>query len=116
MKAAEDLKEKVAAERRSKLLLEVKIRKEMAEAMFRQLLETEEAWRQVPLQPALRLKGSMCVNAHMWMCVHTGVYSGHFYLCYLEKTGLHNFKTSEGKGRKNIKLVQISLFPFSVKK
>ncbi|XP_068044503.1 kinesin-like protein KIF20A isoform X2 [Anomalospiza imberbis] len=44
LKAAEDLKEKVAAERRSKLLLEVKIRKEMAEAMFRQLLETEEAW------------------------------------------------------------------------
>uniref|UniRef100_A0A674G7Y2 Kinesin-like protein KIF20A n=1 Tax=Taeniopygia guttata TaxID=59729 RepID=A0A674G7Y2_TAEGU len=44
LKAAEDLKEKLAAERRSKLLLEVKIRKEMAEAMFRQLLETEEAW------------------------------------------------------------------------
>ncbi|KAL9869472.1 kinesin-like protein KIF20A isoform 2-T2 [Geothlypis trichas] len=44
LKAAEDLKEKVAAERRSKLLLEVKIRKEMAEAMFQQLLETEEAW------------------------------------------------------------------------
>ncbi|XP_058687119.1 kinesin-like protein KIF20A [Poecile atricapillus] len=44
LKAAEDLKEKVVAERQSKLLLEVKIRKEMAEAMFRQLLETEEAW------------------------------------------------------------------------
>ncbi|NWZ74717.1 KI20A protein, partial [Poecile atricapillus] len=57
LKAAEDLKEKVVAERQSKLLLEVKIRKEMAEAMFRQLLETEEAWRQVILQPALRLKG-----------------------------------------------------------
>ncbi|XP_066187277.1 kinesin-like protein KIF20A [Sylvia atricapilla] len=44
LKAAEDLKEKLVAERQSKLLLEVKIRKEMAEAMFRQLLETEEAW------------------------------------------------------------------------
>ncbi|KAM7071355.1 kinesin-like protein KIF20A [Acridotheres tristis] len=44
LKAAEDLKEKVAAERQSKLFLEVKIRKEMAEAMFQQLLETEEAW------------------------------------------------------------------------
>ncbi|NWU40507.1 KI20A protein, partial [Hylia prasina] len=44
LKAAEDLKEKFVAERQSKLLLEVKIRKEMAEAMFRQLLETEEAW------------------------------------------------------------------------
>ncbi|NXQ44975.1 KI20A protein, partial [Catharus fuscescens] len=44
LKAAEDLKEKVAAERQSKLFLEVKIRKEMAEAMFQQLLETEETW------------------------------------------------------------------------
>lgn len=57
MKAAENLKEKLVVERQSKLLLEVKIRKEMAEAMFRQLLETEEAWRQVILQSALRLKG-----------------------------------------------------------
>ncbi|NXA70745.1 KI20A protein, partial [Mohoua ochrocephala] len=57
LKAAENLKERLVAERQSKLLLEVKIRKEMAEAMFRQLLETEEAWRQVILQPALRLKG-----------------------------------------------------------
>ncbi|XP_030339307.1 kinesin-like protein KIF20A [Strigops habroptila] len=44
LKTTEDLKEKLAAERQSKLLLEVKIRREMAEAMFRQLLETEEAW------------------------------------------------------------------------
>ncbi|XP_074429724.1 kinesin-like protein KIF20A isoform X2 [Larus michahellis] len=44
LKTAENLKEKLVAERQSKLLLEAKIRKEMAEAMFRQLLETEEAW------------------------------------------------------------------------
>nr|XP_009480878.1 PREDICTED: kinesin-like protein KIF20A [Pelecanus crispus] len=44
LKTAENLKEKLVAERQSKLLLEVKIRREMAEAMFRQLLETEEAW------------------------------------------------------------------------
>ncbi|KAM9024211.1 kinesin-like protein KIF20A [Ara ararauna] len=44
LKATEDLKEKLVAERQSKLLLEVKIRREMAEAMFRQLLETEETW------------------------------------------------------------------------
>ncbi|XP_064298768.1 kinesin-like protein KIF20A isoform X2 [Phalacrocorax carbo] len=44
LKTTENLKEKLVAERQSKLLLEVKIRKEMAEAMFRQLLETEEAW------------------------------------------------------------------------
>ncbi|NXA54082.1 KI20A protein, partial [Nothocercus julius] len=44
LKTTESLKEKLVAERRSKLLLEVTIRREMAEAMFRQLLETEEAW------------------------------------------------------------------------
>ncbi|XP_010152080.1 PREDICTED: kinesin-like protein KIF20A [Eurypyga helias] len=44
LKTTETLKEKLVAERQSKLLLEVKIRREMAEAMFRQLLETEEAW------------------------------------------------------------------------
>ncbi|NXU52159.1 KI20A protein, partial [Turnix velox] len=44
LKTAENLKEKLVAERQSKLLLEVKIRKEMAEAMFQQLLETQEAW------------------------------------------------------------------------
>ncbi|OXB66743.1 hypothetical protein ASZ78_005718 [Callipepla squamata] len=50
LRTAENLKEKLVAERQSKLLLEVNIRREMAEAMFRQLLETEEAWRQVILQ------------------------------------------------------------------
>lgn len=70
MKAAEDLKEKLVAERQSKLLLEVKIRKEMAEAMFRQLLETEEAWRQVILQSALRLK-----EFHVYTCIHMDVYT-----------------------------------------
>nr|XP_009915425.1 PREDICTED: kinesin-like protein KIF20A [Haliaeetus albicilla] len=44
LKTTENLKEKLVAEKQSKLLLEVKIRREMAEAMFRQLLETEEAW------------------------------------------------------------------------
>ncbi|XP_013810107.2 kinesin-like protein KIF20A [Apteryx mantelli] len=44
LKTTENLREKLVVERQSKLLLEVKIRREMAEAMFRQLLETEEAW------------------------------------------------------------------------
>ncbi|XP_051466831.1 kinesin-like protein KIF20A [Apus apus] len=44
LKTTENLKQRLVAERQSKLFLEVKIRKEMAEAMFRQLLETEEAW------------------------------------------------------------------------
>ncbi|KAL8182118.1 UNVERIFIED_CONTAM: hypothetical protein K2H54_044386 [Gekko kuhli] len=45
LKTTELLKEKLISERQSKLLLEVQIRKEMAEAMFQQLLETEESWR-----------------------------------------------------------------------
>ncbi|XP_077208494.1 kinesin-like protein KIF20A [Paroedura picta] len=45
LKTTELLKEKLISERQSKLILEVQIRKEMAEAMFQQLLETEESWR-----------------------------------------------------------------------
>ncbi|XP_039377264.1 kinesin-like protein KIF20A isoform X2 [Mauremys reevesii] len=44
LKTTENLKKTLVAERQSKLLLEVQIRKEMAEAMFQQLLETEETW------------------------------------------------------------------------
>ncbi|XP_061455003.1 kinesin-like protein KIF20A isoform X3 [Rhineura floridana] len=44
LKTTEILKGKLIAERQGKLLLEVQIRKEMAEAMFQQLMETEEAW------------------------------------------------------------------------
>nr|XP_034981094.1 kinesin-like protein KIF20A [Zootoca vivipara] len=44
LKMTEILKSKLIAERQGKLLLEVQIRKEMAEAMFQQLMETEEAW------------------------------------------------------------------------
>ncbi|XP_026544660.1 kinesin-like protein KIF20A [Notechis scutatus] len=44
LKTTEMLKSKLIAEKQSKLLLEVEIRKEMAKAMFQQLMETEEAW------------------------------------------------------------------------
>ncbi|XP_065255706.1 kinesin-like protein KIF20A [Emys orbicularis] len=44
LKTTENLKKMLVAERQSKLLLEVQLRKEMAEAMFQQLLETEETW------------------------------------------------------------------------
>ncbi|XP_060631322.2 kinesin-like protein KIF20A [Anolis sagrei] len=44
LKTTEILKDKLIAERQSKLQLEVQIRKEMAEAMFQQLMETEKAW------------------------------------------------------------------------
>ncbi|XP_019354211.1 kinesin-like protein KIF20A isoform X2 [Alligator mississippiensis] len=44
LKTTENLKERLVMEKQSKLLLEVQIRKEMAEAMFQQLLETEQTW------------------------------------------------------------------------
>ncbi|XP_033011133.1 kinesin-like protein KIF20A [Lacerta agilis] len=44
LKMTEILKSKLIAERQGKLLLEVQIRKEMAKAMFQQLMETEESW------------------------------------------------------------------------
>ncbi|KAM6453773.1 kinesin-like protein KIF20A isoform 7-T8 [Liasis olivaceus] len=44
LKTTEMLKDRLIAERQGKLLLEVQIRKEMAKAMFQQLMETEEAW------------------------------------------------------------------------
>jgi len=75
LKTTENLKEKLVAERQSKLLLEVKIRREMAEAMFRQLLETEEAWRQVILQSSSRLKGFHINNCiYLYMYIHLSMY------------------------------------------
>lgn len=100
MKAAEDLKEKVAAERRSKLLLEVKIRKEMAEAMFQQLLETEEAWRQVPLQPALRLKGfHVCKCTHVDVCTYRCIFRT-FLLVLFREDRTAQFQNLRRKGKK----------------
>ncbi|XP_067836181.1 kinesin-like protein KIF20A [Heptranchias perlo] len=40
----ENLKQKLIAERQHKLVLEIRVRKEMGEAMFHQLLRTEEVW------------------------------------------------------------------------
>lgn len=96
------------AERQSKLLLEVKIRREMAEAMFRQLLETEEAWRQVILQSS-RLKGfhiHKCIHLYIYtyVSVYICMYMQDVYSCYLEKLGLDSFKASDEKGRRNIKI------------
>lgn len=106
MKTTENLKEKLVAERQSKLLLEVKIRREMAEAMFRQLLETEEAWRQVTLQSSLRLKGFhiyKCIHLYIHICmyIHIYVYARHAYSRYLEK---FIFKASDEKGRRSINI------------
>ncbi|GCB65247.1 hypothetical protein scyTo_0004743, partial [Scyliorhinus torazame] len=40
----ENLKQKLVAERQHKMVLEIRVRKEMGEAMFHQLLRTEEVW------------------------------------------------------------------------
>ncbi|NXC96166.1 KI20A protein, partial [Certhia familiaris] len=90
LKAAEELKEKVVAERQSKLLLEVKIRKEMAEAMFRQLLETEEAWRQVILHNRLEdMKDSYEEKLESKFEMYKEAIKKHAYMCAMEQIEDH---------------------------
>ncbi|NXH34233.1 KI20A protein, partial [Myiagra hebetior] len=90
LKAAESLKEKLVAERQSKLLLEVKIRKEMAEAMFRQLLETEEAWRQVILHNRLEdMKDSYEEKLESKFEMYKEAIKKHAYMCAMEQIEDH---------------------------
>ncbi|NWV89781.1 KI20A protein, partial [Machaerirhynchus nigripectus] len=90
LKAAENLKEKLVAERQSKLLLEVKIRKEMAEAMFRQLLETEEAWRQVILHNRLEdMKDSFEEKLESKFEMYKEAIKKHAYMCAMEQIEDH---------------------------
>lgn len=111
MKTTENLREKLVAERQSKLLLEVKIRREMAAAMFRQLLETEEAWRQVTLV--------FCKGFHICKCIILPIHrlhAGHAPML-LREVRAGEFKASDEKGKRSIKkLVQLYLFPCTVKK
>ncbi|KAM4705475.1 kinesin-like protein KIF20A [Rhinophrynus dorsalis] len=44
LKKIEDLREKLIAERQSKLVLEMQVRKEIAEAMYQQMVDLEESW------------------------------------------------------------------------
>ncbi|NXO16459.1 KI20A protein, partial [Oriolus oriolus] len=90
LKAAENLKEKLVAERQSKLLLEVKIRKEMAEAMFQQLLETEEAWRQVILHNRLEdMKDSYEEKLESKFEMYKEAIKKHAYMCAMEQIEDH---------------------------
>nr|XP_033790550.1 kinesin-like protein KIF20A isoform X2 [Geotrypetes seraphini] len=47
LKEIENLRKKLSAERQSKLVQELQIRKEMGEAMFQQMLELEETWSKI---------------------------------------------------------------------
>ncbi|NWW77292.1 KI20A protein, partial [Climacteris rufus] len=90
LKTAENLKEKLFAERQNKLLLEVKIRKEMAEAMFRQLLETEEAWRQVTLHNRLEdMKDSYEEKLESKFEMYKEAIKKHAYMCAMEQIEDH---------------------------
>ncbi|KFQ51511.1 Kinesin-like KIF20A, partial [Pelecanus crispus] len=90
LKTAENLKEKLVAERQSKLLLEVKIRREMAEAMFRQLLETEEAWRQVILHNRLEdMKDSYEEKLESKFEMYKEAIKKHAYVCAMEQIEDH---------------------------
>ncbi|NXL32784.1 KI20A protein, partial [Glaucidium brasilianum] len=90
LKTTENLKEKLVAERQSKLLLEVKIRREMAEAMFRQLLETEEAWRQVILYNRLEdMKDSYEEKLESKFEMYKEAIKKHAYVCAMEQIEDH---------------------------
>ncbi|NXE10864.1 KI20A protein, partial [Lophotis ruficrista] len=90
LKTTENLKEKLVAERQSKLLLEVKIRSEMAEAMFRQLLETEEAWRQVILHNRLEdMKDSYEEKLESKFEMYKEAIKKHAYACAMEQIEEH---------------------------
>ncbi|NWU81178.1 KI20A protein, partial [Onychorhynchus coronatus] len=90
LKTTENLKEKLVAERQSKLLLEVKIRKEMAEAMFRQLLETEEAWRQVVFHNRLEdMKDSYEEKLESKFEMYKEAIKKHAYMCAMEQIEDH---------------------------
>ncbi|NXK38171.1 KI20A protein, partial [Piprites chloris] len=90
LKTTETLKEKLVAERQSKLLLEVKIRKEMAEAMFRQLLETEEAWRQVVFHNRLEdMKDSYEEKLESKFEMYKEAIKKHAYMCAMEQIEDH---------------------------
>ncbi|KFQ02458.1 KI20A protein, partial [Haliaeetus albicilla] len=90
LKTTENLKEKLVAEKQSKLLLEVKIRREMAEAMFRQLLETEEAWRQVILHNRLEdMKDSYEEKLESKFEMYKEAIKKHAYVCAMEQIEDH---------------------------
>ncbi|KFP54753.1 Kinesin-like KIF20A, partial [Cathartes aura] len=90
LKTTENLKEKLVAERQSKLLLEVKIRREMAEEMFRQLLETEEAWRQVILHNRLEdMKDSYEEKLESKFEMYKEAIKKHAYVCAMEQIEDH---------------------------
>ncbi|NWH66354.1 KI20A protein, partial [Geococcyx californianus] len=90
LKTTENLKEKLVAERRSKLLLEVTIRREMAEAMFQQLLETEEAWRQVILHNRLEdMKDSYEEKLESKFEMYKEAIKKHAYMCAMEQIEDH---------------------------
>ncbi|NXW21142.1 KI20A protein, partial [Circaetus pectoralis] len=84
LKTTENLKEKLVAEKQSKLLLEVKIRREMAEAMFRQLLETEEAWNRLE-----DMKDSYEEKLESKFEMYKEAIKKHAYVCAMEQIEDH---------------------------
>ncbi|KFP35958.1 Kinesin-like KIF20A, partial [Chlamydotis macqueenii] len=95
LKTTENLKEKLVAERQSKLLLEVKIRSEMAEAMFRQLLETEEAWRQVIFNRLEDMKDSYEEKLESKFEMYKEAIKKHAYACAMEQIEEHYVPVEE---------------------
>ncbi|KFP06148.1 Kinesin-like KIF20A, partial [Calypte anna] len=94
LKTTENLKKQLDAERQSKLLLEVKIRREMAEAMYRQLLETEEAWRQA-INRLEDLKDSYEEKLESKFEMYKEAIKKHAYMCAMEQIEDHYVPVEE---------------------
>ncbi|KAJ7338841.1 hypothetical protein JRQ81_012743 [Phrynocephalus forsythii] len=91
LKTTEILKEKLTAERQSKLLLEVQIRKEMAEAMFQQLMETEKAWS----KRLEDLKESYEEKLESKFEMYKEAIKKHAYMCAMEQIEEHYVPVEE---------------------
>ncbi|XP_054841858.1 kinesin-like protein KIF20A [Eublepharis macularius] len=91
LKTTELLKEKLISERQSKLLLEVQIRKEMAEAMFQQLLETEESWR----KRLEEMKESYEEKLESKFEMYKEAIKKHAYMCAMEQIEEHYVPVEE---------------------
>uniref|UniRef100_A0A6J0V706 Kinesin-like protein n=1 Tax=Pogona vitticeps TaxID=103695 RepID=A0A6J0V706_9SAUR len=91
LKMTEILKDKLTAERQSKLLLEVQTRKEMAEAMFQQLMETEKAWS----KRLEDLKESYEEKLESKFEIYKEAIKKHAYMCAMEQIEEHYVPVEE---------------------
>eukprot|EP00062_Callorhinchus_milii_P006809 gi/632947726/ref/XP_007889193.1/ PREDICTED: kinesin-like protein KIF20A [Callorhinchus milii] len=106
----ENLKQKLIAERQHKLLLEIRVREEMGQAMFQQLMHTEEVWSERFEELKENYDDQLESKLHMYK----ESIKRHAYKCALEeikdKHGAEETFTIQGKVKEpDSKLLEESL-------